>query len=112
MIISKLAGYPSKRVDQTPSGAFDDRSARNMETCATLLADVLADREHAFPESIVLPPGSTEEHLRWLDAFPKPGPIDAFARLGLAPDAKWEELVEQCYLLFRDHWVAGIAYHH
>jgi len=112
MLLSKLAGSACKSFDQPVSAAFDDRSARNFESCATLLADALADREHAFPESLVLPPGSAADSLRWLDALPKPGPIEAFARLGLALDAKWDEVVEEIYMRFEDHWVAAIAYHH
>ncbi len=49
--------------------------------------------------------------LRWLDTWPDPGPADAFAHLGLSPDAGWPAAVEAAYARLTDHWAAEVAYH-
>ena len=60
----------------------------------------------------MLPPGSVEEPLRWIDSWPRIRPVQALAWLGLAPDAEWPEVVEAVYASFQSHWVAGVAYHY
>jgi hypothetical protein len=77
-----------------------------------VLEDIQADPEHACPGALVLPPGWFEDHLRWLGTWPELGPVEAFTELGLASTASWPEVVEASCKLFRDHWIAGIAYHH
>jgi hypothetical protein len=111
-ILSNIEDQLRTALGQEPVDPIEVRSDRNIELAATLLADIEADREHASPGALVLPPGSIQEHLRWLDTWPELGPMEAFAWLGLAPDASWQEVVRACYSRFQDHWAAGIAYHH
>jgi hypothetical protein len=96
---------------QPPVDIFDVRSDRNVELAATLLADLKAGRQNARPGTLVLPPGSVEDRLRWLDTWPTLAPTEAFPHLGLSREAEWPEVLEAAYTRFHDHWVAAIAYH-
>ena len=111
-ILSNLEDHLRTALGQGPVEAIEVGSDRNVELAETLLADLKAGRENACPGALVLPPGAVREHLRWLDTWPERGPEEAFAGLGLLPEASWPEVVKACYSLFQDHWVAGIAYHH
>jgi hypothetical protein len=112
VILSNIEDQLRTALGREPVDSVEVGSDRNIELAATLLQDIKADRENACPGSLVLPPGSVKEHLRWLDTWPKLGPVEAFAWLDLRPDACWQEVVKACYSRFQDHWVAGIAYHH
>jgi len=111
-ILSNLEDILRDSLDQHPVPEIDVRNDRNIELAETVLADIQADPDHACPGALVLPPGSLEDHLRWLDCWPQIGPSEAFTRLGLAADATWPEVVEAACRLFRDHWVAAVAFHH
>ena len=110
-ILSNIEDQVRMALGQDPVAPIEVSNDRNIELADTLLADIKADREHARPGALILPPG-VKEHLRWLDTWPELGPVEAFAWLGLARDASWSEVVEAVYSRFRDHLVAGIAYHH
>ena len=110
-ILANIATVLEDALGQPPAAELDVRSDRNTELVATLLTDAQAGRDHAYPSALVLPPGTAEDRLRWLDTWPDPGPADAFARLGLPPDAGWPAVVEAAYARFADHWAAGVAHH-
>lgn len=98
---------------RAPLPTIDVRNDRNIERAATLLENIKTQKAPAYPDAIVLPPASVETRLRWLgDWNERADREEAFSWLGLAPDAGWEEVVEATYARFRDHWVAGVAYHH
>ena len=109
-ILSNLDRIVRRLLEQAPEAPANGRRNRNTELAATLLADARAGHEHAYPAALVLPPGSVEEPLRWMDTAPL-GPAETFVWLGLTPGADWPEVVEAAYLRFEDHWVVGIAYH-
>ncbi|KAB0676301.1 hypothetical protein F6X38_21600 [Aureimonas leprariae] len=94
-----------------PAAEIEVFNDRNVELVATLLADANEGREHAFPGTLVLPPGAVEDRLRWLHTWPDLGPADAFAWLGLSGDAEWRDAVRAAYGRFADHWAASVAYH-
>lgn len=110
-LLANIGALLEDALGQPPAEEVDVRSDRNIELVATLLTDAQAGRDHAYPSALVLPPGAAEDRLRWLDTWPNPGPADAFARLGLPPDADWPAVVEAAYARFADHWAAGVAYH-
>jgi hypothetical protein len=110
-ILANIAAVLEDALGQPPAAELDVRSDRNIELVATLLTDAQAGRDHAYPSALVLPPSAAEDRLRWLDTWPDPGPAEAFAWLGLPPDAGWPAVVEAAYARFADHWAAGVAYH-
>ncbi len=110
-LLANLRDQFEAALGQAPAAAFDVLSNRNVELVATLLADVRAGRKHACPGVLVLPPGAAEDRSRWLGTWPEPGPAEAFATLGLPPEASWPAVAEATYARFGDHWVAGVAYH-
>jgi len=110
-VLANIATLLEEALGQPPAAELDVRSDRNIELVATLLTDAQAGRGHAYPSTLVLPPGAAEDRLRWLDTWPHPGPADAFTHLGLPPDAGWPAVVEAAYARFTDHWAAGVAYH-
>lgn len=110
-VLANIATALEDALNQPPAAELDIRTDRNIELVATLLTDAQAGRGHAYPSALVLPPGTAEDRLRWLDTWPALGPPDAFAHLGLAPDAAWPAVVEAAYARFADHWAAGVAYH-
>jgi hypothetical protein len=67
-------------------------------------------RDHS--RLLVLPPGAVEDSLRWLHEWPKLGPEGAFTWLGLPSEARWAAIITAAYARFKDHWAAGVAYHH
>jgi hypothetical protein len=112
MILSNLQIALEKHLDQEPLATVEVITDRNVELASTLLVEARADRKHAFPASMILPPGAVEDELRWVDSWPKTGHVKTLESLGLAPDASWAVVVERVYELFKDCWVAAIAYHH
>lgn len=110
-LLANLRDRFGAALGQAPAGEFDVLSNRNVELVATLLADAQAARENVYPGALVLPPGETENRLRWLGTWPEPGPAEAFASLGLPSKAGWPAVVEAAYARFEDHWAAGVAYH-
>jgi hypothetical protein len=62
---------------------------RNVELVETLL-DAEAGHPHAFPSAIVLPPGSHEDRVRRIAAWPA--------------DAKWKDVVLAAYRRFSDRY--------
>lgn len=111
-ILANMENQLAKALGQEPPQLLDVHTDRNIELVATLLEDARAGREHAFPGSLVLPPGAVEDRWRWLHTWPGLGPEEAFAWLGLPPDANWSSVVTAAYARFEDHWAAGVAYHH
>jgi hypothetical protein len=111
-ILANLYNALTDALGQDPPPLVEVQNDRNIEMVATLLEDARQGRGSARPATLVLPPGVVEDRLRWLDAWPEPGPRQAFEWLGLAADAAWEEVVQTAYARFEDHWAAGVAYHH
>lgn len=112
VILANVEDVFRTALDQPAPDTVDVRTDRNIELAATLLADAKAGLSQACPGSIVLPPGSVPDRLRWLATWPDRGPAEAFTALGLDPDADWRSVAQAAYERFEDHWVAGIAYHH
>jgi hypothetical protein len=110
-ILVNLEDVLGEALGQDPVVEIDVLSDLNVELVATLLADAQAGREHAYPGTLVLPPGTVEDSLRWLEVPPGPMPAATLAWLGLAADASWQAVVEAAYVRFQDHWAAGVAYH-
>ena len=96
---------------QQPIAQVEVFNDRNVELLATLLADAEAGREHAFPDTLVLPPDAIDDRLRWLHTWPELGPAEVLAWLGLPDDADWQAVVRAAYVRLKDHWAAGVAYH-
>jgi hypothetical protein len=111
-ILANIQDLLEDALDQAPTPEIDVRTDRNIEIAATLLTDLRAGLPHACPATVVLPPGSAADELRWLDSWPEIGPVQTLEWLGLPRDAAWEEIVGAAYARFPDHWVAGISYHH
>lgn len=111
-LLTNIEHVLRKALDQAPPPVFDVRTDRNIELVETLLTDLRADLPHACPATIVLPPGCAADALRWVDKWREIRPLAALDWLGLARDAAWEDVAGAAYARFRDHWVAGIAYHH
>ena len=111
-VLANLENLVGDALGQAPVAEIDVLSDCNIELVTTLLADAQAGQDHAYPATLVLPPGSVEDRLRWLDTWPEQGPVEAFAWLGLAPNVRWPAVVEAAYARFEDHWAAGVAYHH
>jgi hypothetical protein len=104
-------GLLDAALGQAPASTIDVRNDRNIELAATLLANIRWKR--AYPDALVLPPGSVATRLRWLGDWKERADLEeVFIWLGLPPDASWREVVEATYVRFKDHWVAGVAYHH
>lgn len=111
-LLARVEDRLAEALGQEPAGELDVADDQNIELVPTLLADLRAGRGHAVPATLVLPPGSVEDGLRWLGTWPRPGPAAGFARLGLPPDAAWTAVVGAAYARFGDHWAAAVAYHH
>jgi hypothetical protein len=111
-ILANVENYFADAFGQEPIPSLDVQTDQNIELVTTLLEDARAGRENAYPGSLVLPPGSVEDSLRWLNDWPKPGPEGAFAWLGLPSEAGWAAIVTAAYARFEDHWAAAVAYHH
>lgn len=92
--------------------SLDVHADDNVELVSRLLADLREGQENAIPGALVLPPGSAEDSLRWLQAWPELGPPEALDVLGLSRRAEWKQVLEAAYARFSDHWAAGVAYHH
>jgi hypothetical protein len=111
-VLARLEDQLAEAFGQEPVPTVDVRTDRNVELVATLLEDAQAGRDSAYPGSLVLPPGSVEDRMRWIGAWPELGPEEACAWLGLSSEASWEAVVSAAYARFQqDHWAAGIAYH-
>ncbi len=110
-ILANLENLLGEALGQDPVVEIDVLSDLNVELVATLLADAQAGREHAYPGTLVLPPGVVEDSLRWLEVPPGPRPAATLAWLGLTEDAGWQAVVEAAYARFQEHWAAGVAYH-
>lgn len=111
-ILVNVENHLAEALGQEPVPSLDVRTDQNVELVATLLQDARAGRDNACPGSLVLPPGSVDDRLRWLQEWPKPGPEGALSWLDLSPDAGWASIVTAAYARFEDHWAAGVAYHH
>jgi hypothetical protein len=111
-ILANIEDRLGEAPGQEPFETLDVRTDQNIELVATLLEDARCNRENACPSSLVLPPGSFEDRLRWLDTWPDLAPQEAFAFLGVPPQASWDAIVRAVYARFEDHWAAGVAYHH
>jgi hypothetical protein len=111
-ILSRVEDTLAEALGQEPTPELDVRSDQNIELVSTLLEDVLAGRENGCPATLVLPPGSVEDRLRWIGTWPQLGPAEAIGWLGLPADASWTSVVTAAYARSPDYWAAGVAYHH
>ena len=111
-VLARLEDQLTEAFGQEPVPTVDVRTDRNVELVATLLEDAQAGRDSAYPGSLVLPPGSVEDRMRWIGTWPELGPVEGCAWLGLSSEVSWEAVVSAAYARFQqDHWAAGIAYH-
>ncbi|MGD0103431.1 MAG: hypothetical protein ABSC06_05270 [Rhodopila sp.] len=111
-ILANIGNVLADALGQEQPPLLEVQNDRNIEMVATLLGDALEGRTNAYPSTLVLPPGVLEDRLRWLGTWPAMGPQEAFAWLGLAAEAPWEDIVQAAYTRFENHWAAGVAYHH
>ena len=111
-ILGNIHDVLAEALDQAPAPTLDVRTDRNIELAATLLNDLRAGHPYASPATIIVPPGSVADELRWLGTYHEGIPPQTLTWLSLPHDAAWEAVAEACYTRFHDHWVAGIAYHH
>ena len=112
IILANIADRLAEALGQEPVETLDVRTDQNIELVATLLADARANRDNACPSTIVLPPETIEDRLRWLDTWPGLGPQEAFAWLNVSSQSGWDSIVRAVYARFENHWAAGVAYHH
>jgi hypothetical protein len=112
IILTNIENRLAEALGQEPFESLDVQTDQNIELVATLFDDARSDRANAYPSSLLLPPGTLEDRLRWIDTWPDLRPQEAFAWLGLSSQADWEAIVRAVYARFEDHWAAGIAYHH
>jgi hypothetical protein len=111
-ILGNIGDVLADALGQERLSMVDVRNDRNIEMVATLLNDAREGRGNAFPATLVLPPGTVEDSLRWLKTWPEMGPREAFKWLGLVSHASWNEIVAATFARFEDHWAAAVAYHH
>ena len=112
IILANIENRLAEALGQEPFETLDVQTDQNIELVATLMEDARSHRANACPSSLVLPPGTLEDRLRWLDTWPDLRPQEAFAWLGLSSQADWDAIVRAVYARFEDHWAAGVAYHH
>lgn len=112
-VLANVQDALGEALGQEAPAVFDVRSDRNVELATTLLADMRASADVApvTGGAVVLPPGSVEDACRWVTDWPTLGPAAALTCLGLDPDASLRAVLEAAYARFKDHWVAGVAYH-
>ncbi|MBX9701804.1 MAG: hypothetical protein K2X74_20380 [Acetobacteraceae bacterium] len=111
-VLARVEDQFAAALGQDPPPPVEVHADRNIELVATLLEAARAGRGHAFPGAIVLPPGAVADPQRWMGTWPRPGPVETFAWLGLPADAHWGAVVTAAYARFESCWAAGIAYHH
>jgi len=111
-VLANIGNVIADALGQEPLPLLDVQTDRNIELVATLLGDARAGRGNACPATLLLPPGTVENGLRWLKTWPKMGPQETFCWLGSAAEASWKEIVTAVYTRFENHWAAGVAYHH
>jgi hypothetical protein len=70
MILANIENTLAEALGQEPVETLDVQTDQNIELVATLLQDARSDRANACPSSLVLPPGTLEDRLRWLDTWP------------------------------------------
>ena len=112
IILANIENRLAEALGQEPFETLDVQTDQNIELVATLMEDARSHRANACPSSLVLPPGTLEDRLRWLDTWPDLRPQEAFAWLGVASQAGWDAIVRAVYARFEDRWAAGVAYHH
>ena len=111
-MLARIEDQLAEALGQEPVPTVDVQTDQNIELVATPLEDAQAGRDNAYPGSLVLPPGSVEDRMRWIGTWPELGPEEACAWLGLSSEASWEAVVSAAYARFQqDHWAAGISYH-
>jgi hypothetical protein len=87
IILTNIENRLAEELGQEPFETLDVRTDQNIEFVAIQLEDARSNRENARPSSLVLPPGTLEDRLRWLDTRPTLKPQEAFAWLGLSSQA-------------------------
>lgn len=110
-VLGKVHDALERALGSESPAEMDVRADDNVEMVSSLLEDARSDLDHAFPNAILLPPGSVEDRLRWLRSWPEIDPVDTLAFLGLSSAAPWKEAVIAAYERFPDHWAAGVSYH-
>jgi len=111
-ILGNLHEALDRALGAEPQPALEVRTDDNVELVSRLLEDAQAGLDHAFPGAVLLPPGSLGDRLRWIDSWPRVGPAEALAWLGLSEETPWNAVVAAAYGRFPDHWAACVAYHH
>jgi hypothetical protein len=112
VVLENLKNALARDLGQDPTYELDLQTRDNAELVSKLLIDVRADRPHAFPGVVVLPPGLCDDSERWLASPPAAVPVGARSLLKLADKADWRQAVEATYGCFQDHWAAGVAFHY
>lgn len=111
-VLTAIEDALHEALEQAPPAGIDIHANNNIELVRRLAEDLEAWQNHAIPGALVLPPGATEDRLRWLHNWPSIGPGDALAALDLPESTDWRRVVEEVYGRFGDHWAAGVSYHH
>jgi len=111
-ILGNLHEALDRALGAQPAPALEVRTDDNVEMVSRLLEDARAGLEHAFPGAVLLPPGAVADPMRWIDSWPRVGPAEALAWLGLPAEMSWNPVVAAAYSRFADHWAACVAYHH
>jgi hypothetical protein len=102
-----LAKALEEACGQAPTPEVDVLNDNNIELVATLHDSFGTAEGPPIPNTIVLPPGSTEDETRWLSSWPElasSGPSEEW-------DRKWRLTVQAAYERHGDHWAAAVAYH-
>lgn len=110
-VLDNVARTLSQALGAEPQAGLVAEADTNIELVSRLLEDLQAGLDHAVPHTIVLPPGSCDDRLRWIGTWPKLGPEDALAALGMPPGAEWRAVLAAAYARYADHWAANVAYH-
>lgn len=111
VVLENLQNALARDLGQDPPYKLDLETSDNVELVSRLLIDIRADRPHALPGVVVLPPGFCDDSERWLASPPAAIPVGARSLLKLPDKADWRQVVEGAYGCFQDHWAAGVAIH-
>ena len=110
-VLANVTDVLAEKLGSEPPEDVVVEADANIEMVSRLAEDAQAGLASAFPGAILLPPGTVEDRLRWLQTWPKIDPKGTLAWLGLPDDANWESVVVAVYRRFPEHWAAGVAYH-
>ncbi|MEG9504092.1 MAG: hypothetical protein MIN69_19905 [Methylorubrum extorquens] len=82
-MLAKVTDALADAAGSDPVGEIFVDADANIEMISRLVDDAWAGRANAFPGAVLLPPGSVEDRLRRLRAWPGINPAETVAWLGL-----------------------------